>query len=74
MGANLSGTTAVMFGSRPAASFTVKSDKKIIAYSPAGSVGRVVDQGVLPDRRERGSPVELLHLLRSSAVKKNHRR
>jgi sugar lactone lactonase YvrE len=41
IGANLSGVTAVMFGSRPALSFTVKSNKKVIAYSPASATGRV---------------------------------
>ena len=40
-GSNLSGTTAVMFGSRPATSFTVRSAKKIIAYSPIGTLGTV---------------------------------
>ncbi len=41
-GINLSGTTAVMFGSRPALSFTVRSNKKIIAFSPTSTVGRVI--------------------------------
>jgi hypothetical protein len=41
VGANLSGTTAVLFGSRPAQSFVVKSAKKIVAFSPTASVGRV---------------------------------
>jgi sugar lactone lactonase YvrE len=42
IGANLSGTTAVMFGSRPALSFTVRSAKKIIAFSPTSTIGRVI--------------------------------
>jgi sugar lactone lactonase YvrE len=41
-GANLGGTTAVLFGSRPALSFTVKSATKVIAYSPASTLGAVV--------------------------------
>jgi sugar lactone lactonase YvrE len=41
-GASLSGTTSVLFGSRPATSFIVKSAKRIVAYSPATtSVGPV---------------------------------
>ncbi len=40
-GSNLSGTTAVIFGSRPATSFTVRSATKIIAYSPIGTLGAV---------------------------------
>jgi hypothetical protein len=32
----------VYFGTRPSSSFTVKSDKKIVAYSPAGTAGKVV--------------------------------
>jgi len=42
IGADFSGATAVMFGSRPAATFTVKSAKKIIAFSPTATIGRVV--------------------------------
>jgi hypothetical protein len=41
-GTNLSNATAVYFGTRPSSSFTVKSDKKIVAYSPAGTAGKVV--------------------------------
>ncbi len=36
-GEHLSGTTAVRFGSSPAASFTVESDQSIAAISPPGS-------------------------------------
>jgi hypothetical protein len=36
-GISLSGATAVMFGSTPAASFTVQSDSSIIARSPSGT-------------------------------------
>lgn len=43
-GTNLANTTAVMFGSRSAQSFVVKSATKIVAYSPAGSVGTVTVQ------------------------------
>ena len=41
-GTDLSGTTAVLFGSRPATTFTVRSAKKIIAYSPVGTLGTVI--------------------------------
>jgi IPT/TIG domain/NHL repeat len=41
-GANLSNTTAVYFGARPASNLMVKSDKKVVAYSPAGTVGKVL--------------------------------
>jgi IPT/TIG domain len=40
-GTDLSGVTAVSFGSTPAASFTVGSDTRITAVSPAGSAGAV---------------------------------
>ncbi len=36
-GADFTGTTAVMFGSTPAASFTVNSDTSLTATSPAGT-------------------------------------
>ena len=41
MGTNLSNAAAVYFGARPS-SFTAKSDKKIVAYSPAATAGRVI--------------------------------
>jgi IPT/TIG domain len=41
-GTNLSGATAVQFGSSPATSFEIKSKSEITAVSPAGSAG-VVD-------------------------------
>jgi len=40
-GTNLANTTAVMFGSRSAQSFIVKSATKVIAYSPVGAAGTV---------------------------------
>ena len=39
-GAGLSGATAVRFGATPAASFTVESDTRITAVSPARALGR----------------------------------
>jgi hypothetical protein len=41
-GTGLSGAEEVLFGSRPATSFAVKSAKKIVAFSPAGTLGNVV--------------------------------
>lgn len=42
-GTNLSGATAVKFGSTNAASFTVNSSTSITATSPAGTIGTIVD-------------------------------
>jgi len=47
-GVNLEGVTAVYFGSRPAAGFTVRNDQKIVATSPVGSLGTVVIRVVSP--------------------------
>ncbi len=41
-GTGLAGAREVLFGSRPATSFAVKSNKKIIAFSPVGTLGTVV--------------------------------
>ncbi|MCU1492657.1 MAG: hypothetical protein JWO62_421 [Acidimicrobiaceae bacterium] len=41
VGADMGGAVAVMFGSRPALSFTVKSTRRIVAVAPPGR-GRVV--------------------------------
>jgi len=41
-GTGFSGAKEVLFGSRPATSFAVKSDKKIVAFSPIGTLGTVV--------------------------------
>jgi alpha-tubulin suppressor-like RCC1 family protein len=40
-GSNLTGATGVLFGSRPATSFEVKSAEKLTAVSPPGSSGAV---------------------------------
>src|SRR6185437_16787269 len=53
LGANFTGTTAVSFGGKPAASFTVNSDKSITAILGSGTSGNVsvtnsYDTGVLP--------------------------
>jgi hypothetical protein len=40
-GGNFGGATAVMFGSTPAASFTIESASEIIAVAPSGAAGAV---------------------------------
>ena len=74
IGSNLSGTTAVMFGSRPATTFTVRSAKKIIAYSPIGTLGTVTIRVYLAHRgdvwRARSTPTRT----RSAASTKHKRR
>ncbi len=48
VGSGLSGVTAVLFGSRQGTGVTVKSDKKVVAYSPASSPGTVEVRVVSP--------------------------
>jgi hypothetical protein len=73
VGENLSNTSAVMFGSRPAARFIVKSDKKVQAYTPAGSVGRVSISVYTPTGVSVTSPANSYTYLPASATKKKHR-
>ncbi len=74
LGANLTSTSAVMFGSRPAVRFVVKSDKKVLAYTPVGSVGRVSISVYSPTGVSVTSGANSYTYLPASAVKKNHRR
>ena len=74
VGSNLSNTTAVMFGSRSATRFTVKSDKKVLAYTPSGSVGRVPISVYSPTGVSVTSPADSYTYLPASAVRKNHHR
>ncbi len=69
IGANLSGATAVIFGSRPALSFTVRSAKKIIAYSPSSSIGKVIIRVFSPTGVSAASPVDFYTYLVSAAKK-----
>ena len=75
VGAGLSGVTNVMFGSRPALSFTVRSAKKIIAYSPASTLGKVTVRLISPTGANAVSPVDSYTYLAGAAAKKHrHRR
>jgi sugar lactone lactonase YvrE len=73
-GANLTGTTAVMFGARAALRFTVKSAKKIIAYSPTSTLGTVVIKVYSPTGVSTVSAVDAYTYQAASAAKKHGRR
>ncbi len=47
-GSGLSSVKAVLFGSQETTNITVKSDKKIVAFSPAASVGSVIVRVISP--------------------------
>ena len=75
VGAGLSGVTTVMFGSRPALSFTVRSAKKIIAYSPAATLGKVTVRVISATGANAVSPVDSYTYMAGAAAKKHgHRR
>ncbi len=75
IGANLRGVTAVMFGSKPALTFTVKSARKVIAYSPTATVGRVTVRVIAPTGTSVVSPVDTYTYLIPSATRKHqHKR
>jgi NADH:ubiquinone oxidoreductase subunit 4 (subunit M) len=73
-GANLSGATAVMFGSRAALRFTVKSAKKIIAYSPTSTLGSVVIKVYSPTGVSTATAVDTYTYQAASAAKKHGRK
>jgi hypothetical protein len=72
IGANLSSVTSVMFGSRPALSFTVKSDKKVVAYSPAAT-GQVTIRVYSPVGVSAVTSVDA-YTYRVAAAKKHRRK
>ncbi len=74
IGANFEGVTAVMFGSKPALTFTVRSARKIIAYSPAAAVGRVTITVTSPTGTSAVSPGATYTYSFAAAAKKHHRR
>jgi hypothetical protein len=74
IGANLEGVTAVMFGAKPALSFTVRSARKIIAYSPSAAVGKVTIRVTSPTGTSGASPVDTYTYSFAAAAKKHHRR
>jgi hypothetical protein len=74
VGAGLSGATNVMFGSRPALSFTVRSAKKIIAYSPAATLGKVTVRVFSPSGVNTVTPSDSYTYMVASASKHGRRR
>ncbi len=58
-GSDLSGATAVYFGSRPAASIVGNSAKKVVVVSPAGAAGPVVITVVTPAGTSVAGPGDL---------------
>ena len=75
IGANLVGVTAVMFGAKSALTFTVKSARKIIAYSPTATLGKVTIRVIAPTGTSVASAVDTYTYLVASAAKKHqHKR
>ncbi|HTT87661.1 MAG TPA: IPT/TIG domain-containing protein, partial [Acidimicrobiales bacterium] len=72
-GVNLESVTAVYFGSRAAASFTIRNDQKIVAVSPASSVGTVVVRVVSPAGTSETSRAGA-YTYAVAVAKKHHRR
>jgi hypothetical protein len=59
-GKNLAGTTAVMFGSTPAASFTVNSAKSITAVSPPDNAGSAPVTVTTPEGTSRAKLFDIV--------------
>jgi hypothetical protein len=74
LGSNLSSTTAVMFGARPALSFTVKSAKKIVAYSPTATLGTIVIRVYSPTGESVANAVDSYTYEAATAAKKHARK
>jgi len=74
VGANLSSATAVMFGAQPALSFTVRSAKKIVAYSPTAAIGKVIVRVYSPLGVSAVSAVDAYTYVTAAAKKHQHKR
>ena len=72
IGADLAGVTAVMFGAKPALTFTVRSARKIIAYSPTDTIGKVTITVIAPTGTSVAGAVDTYTYLIAAAVKKHH--
>jgi hypothetical protein len=64
----------VLFGARPALSFTVKSAKKIIAFSPTATIGTVIIRVYTPVGVSSPSSVDAYTYSAAAAGKHKHRR
>ena len=73
VGVNLSGATAVMFGSRHALRFTVSSAKKVVAYTPASTPGAVVVRVVTPAGSTPPTAADVYHYV-TAAPKRSRAR
>ena len=74
VGANMTGVTAVMFGGKPALTFTVKSAKKIIAYSPTATLGKVAITVTSPTGTSPANGLSSYTYLVAAAKKHQHKR
>ena len=72
IGANLTGVTSVMFGAKPALTFTVRSARKIVAYSPTATIGKVTIRVIAPTGTSVANPVDSYTYLIAAAAKKHH--
>jgi hypothetical protein len=67
-GTNLTGATAVMFGSRAASSFTFDSDSQITAVAPSGTVGTAVDVTVSTPGGSSVSSAQFTYIKASAGI------
>lgn len=74
IGANLSDTIAVIFGSQPALTFTVKSARKVVAFSPSAAIGKVIVRVYTTTGVSVASPADSYTYLAAAAKRHHHRR
>jgi len=74
VGANFKGVTAVMFGAKPALTFTVKSAKRIIAYSPTATLGKVTIRVTSPTGTSPANALDSYTYLIAATKRHQHKR